>query len=189
MKKLLSIIALLFLISNSAQSVREITSFDIARWYLDSDLVIICTVTHIDTITINSSDYLSTDDIRVHYDKIREKYHITIDSVIKGCQVEIGTIDSIFTPEFKINYSKMQQTNKEFTGFDTNGDSIFLVTINIPFDNYSDDSYFRLNSHAKHLVILTKTISGYIIDYETEVNDVILALIEEVKTKGESYFP
>lgn len=41
----------------------------------------------------------------------------------------------------------------------------------------------------KHLVILTKTFSGYVIDYQSECNESILKLIAEIKTKGESYFP
>jgi len=189
MKRLLGVITLFFLFSNSVQSVKEITSFDIARWYLDSDLVIICTVNQIDTITINSYDSLRTDDINVHYDNIREKYSITIDSVIKGGQADISTMDSIFTPVFDINYSKTQQINREFTGYDLNGDSTFLVMVNFINDDYCDDTYFRLSFQTEHLVILTKTISGYIIDYETEINDDILTLLEEVKAKGKSYFP
>jgi hypothetical protein len=55
-------------------------------------------------------------------------------------------------------------------------------------DNYCDDSFFRIKSEEKHLVILRKTEIGYVIDYETECDSWILGLIKEVNAKGDDYF-
>ena len=174
----------MFVFCNSGHAVRIITSFDIARWYLEADLVLICNVTHADTITISKHDTLVEDGFRLRYDILREKYHLSIDSIIKGEQLIDGTMDSIFTPYFSTQsiYEK-----KEFKGLDSNGDSIFYMTLKM-FSDYNDDGYFRIKSKEKQLVILRKTEIGYVIDYDTECDSWILDIIQEVKLKGEDYF-
>jgi hypothetical protein len=190
MKKLIIILLLTFLINNSGQSGRIITSFDIARWYLDSDLVIICTVNQIDTMNISSYDSLMVDSIHLKYEIIREKYGVTIDSIVKTKQTELQIVESFMTPDFAINYSKSKVFNeKEFGGLDSKDDSIFVSSMQL-YSDYDDDSgYFRLQvDRKKHLVILTKSLSGFVIDFQTVCDDSILKLIGEINVKGESYF-
>jgi len=184
MKKLISILILLFVFCNYGQAVRIISNFDIARWYLDADLVLICNVTHTDTITISKHDTLVEDGYHLRYDILREKYNLSIDSIIKGEQLIDGTMDSVFTPYFTTQsiYEK-----KEFKGLDSNGDSIFYVTFKM-YSDYNDDGYFRIKSKEKRLVILRKSEIGYVIDYVQECDSSILALIKDVKMKGEDYF-
>jgi len=186
MKKLISIFILLFVFCNYGQAARIITSFDIARWYLDADLVLICNVTHTDTNTISKHDTLVEDGYHLRYDILREKYNLSIDSIIKGEQLIDRTMDSIYTPDFMSNYSKLRW-KKEFTGFDSKGDSIFYVTFKM-YSDYNDDGYFRIKSKEKHLVILRKTEIGYVIDFDTECDSWILDIIQEVKLKGDDYF-
>lgn len=174
----------MFVFCQSGQSVRIITSFDIARWYLDSDLVLICNIKQTNTVTISKHDSLGTDGFRVLYDILREKYQLSIDSIIKGGEFINGTMDTIFTPVFSTTPMRIKT---EFTGLDSKGDSVFIAYIEIN-ETCSDDSYFRIKSQEKHLVILRKTEIGYVIDYETECNDITLNLIKEVKLKGEDYF-
>ena len=131
MKKLMSILALSFMISNPGQSSRIITSLDIARWYLDSDLVLICTVNRIDTIYINHYDSLSADKIQVRFDEVKERYHISIDSLIKGDLIKREPVDTIVSPNFLIKYSKTQEIGKEFLEFDSKGDSVFQLEIQL----------------------------------------------------------
>jgi hypothetical protein len=188
MKKLISVSLLIFVFSLLGQAARIITGFDIARWYLNADLVLICDVKETDTFTISRYDSLFADGFNVRYDIVREKYKLSIDSIVKGGALISGKMDTIFTPDFYDNYSRTRTTGKEFTGFDSKGDSIFLVHIEFFGNDYYDESYFRIKSQEKHLVILRKTEIGYVIDYETECDSWILDLIKEVKAKGEDYF-
>jgi len=184
MKKLISVILLLFVFYYSGQAARIINSFDIARWYLDADLVLICNVTHTDTLKISSYDAIVEDGYHLRYDILREKYHLSIDSIIKGEQSIDGTMDSIFTPYFSTQsiYEK-----KEFKGLNSDGDSIFYMTMKM-FSDYNDDGYFRIKSDKQYLVILRKTEIGYVIDYKSECDSSTMALIQEIKEKGEDYF-
>lgn len=184
MKKLISVIILTFVLYNSGQSARIITNFDIARWYLDADLVLICNVNQNDTLTLVKYDSLLADGFHLRYDILREKYHISVDSILKVEQNIDETIDTIFTPEF---YSSSRREKAEFTGLDSNGDSTFLYTVEYTND-FNDDSYFRIKSTEKRLVILRKNEIGYVIDYQSKCDSSILNLIQEVKLKGEDYF-
>lgn len=172
-------------------AARIITNFDIARWYLDSDLVLICSTNKIDTLFLNHHDSLTLDSLRLTYDMIREIYYIDIDSVIKPSKNQHVLIDSIFSQDFSINYKKTKQGEDEFIyKLNERGDTIGVDTLRtmiIYCDDYSDYSYFRLENNNKHLVILSLTQHGYMIDFETEISDWILELIAEVKIKGRSY--
>jgi|GEM_PF-2338333 len=186
MKKLISVVILIFAFSLSGLCVRIITDIDIARWYLDSDLVLICKVGHTDTITVSKFDSLVADDYHLTYDIIREKYQLSIDSIIKGEQFIDGTMDTIFTPDFSTTAIRKKEV---FVGFDTNGDSIIQYWMGISIGcGCDDDNYFRIKSQEKHLVILKKTEIGYVIDYDTECDSSILELIQEVELRGEDYF-
>jgi hypothetical protein len=186
MKKLISVVILIFAFSLSGLCGRIITNVDIARWYLDSDLVLICNVGHTDTITVSKFDSLVADDFHLRYDILREKYQLSIDSIIKGEQFIDGTMDTIFTPDFSTTAIREKEV---FEGFDSNGDSIIQHWIGISIGcGCGDNNYFRIKSQEKHLVILKKTEIGYVIDYDTECDSSILELIQDVKLRGEDYF-
>lgn len=197
MKNSIILILLTFLLNYSGHSGRVITSFDIARWYLDSDLVVSCTVNRIDTMQIRSYDSVGEDSIHRRYDIVREKYSVTLDSIIKGNPTELHFSDTILTPEFSINYSAVKYSNnKEFIGIDTKGDSIIESSAEMLSEFCDDSGSFRLQANKeKHVVILSKTIagfvpSGFVIDYQTECDEGILKLIAEINEKGKSYiFP
>ena len=176
---------------NNTKAARIITNFDIARWYLDSDLVLICSANKIDTLFLSHHDSNSPDSLRLTYDMIREIYHIETDSVIKPSNNQYVLIDSIFSQDFSINYSKTKQGKDECTyRLNEHGDTIGVDTLRTMImycDDYSDYSYFRLENNYKHLVILSLTHHGYMIDYETEISDSILELIAEVQRKGQAY--
>ncbi len=192
MKRLIFLGFLIILVINNLKAAREITNLDIARWYLDSDIVLICSPYKIDTLFLNHHDSYTPDSLRLTYDMIREKYHINIDSVIKSCDNQHELIVSICSQDFSINYSKTKQGENNYV-FKVNelGDTVGVDTIKTIImynDDFSDNSYFRLENNKKHLVILSLTQHGYIIDYETEISDWILKLIAEVKNKGQGYF-
>ncbi len=192
MKIFLIIGFIIILAFNNLKAARIITNFDIARWYLDSDLVLICSANKIDTLFLSHHDSYSLDSLRLTYDMIREIYYIDTDSVIKPCDNQHVLIDSICSQDFSINCAKTKQGEDNFIyklnelgvtiGVDT------FKTIMMYNDDYSDNSYFRLEMDKKHLVILSLTPNGYVIDYETELSDWIIELITEVKNKGQAYF-
>ena len=191
MKRFLIIGFISILVVHNLRAARIITNLDIARWYLDSDLVLICSADRIDTLFLSHHDSFSPESIRMTYDMIREIYHIDIDSVIKPRVDQPILIDSICSQDFSINYGKTQQVEDNYiyrlnelrdtVGVDT------LKTIIMSNDDFSDNSYFRLQNNKKHLVILSLTQFGYMINYDTEISDWILKLIAEVKNKGQVY--
>lgn len=184
MKKLISTFIFTLVFFLPGQTCRLINNFDIARWYLDADLVLICDVRQTETINISHFDSLADDGFHIIYDINREKYHISIDSVIKGKQLIDGTMDSIFTPKYSTQVSREKI---EFSGLDANGDSIYSVHFESSV-SLGDDHYFRINSQEKQLVILRKTSLGYVIDYTSECDEITMNLISEVNKKGEGYF-
>lgn len=192
MKRFLIIGFISILAFNNMKAARIITNFDIARWYLDSDLVLICRTDKIDTLFLSHHDSYSPDSLRLTYDMIREIYHIDTDSVIKPCDNQHVLIDSICSQDFSINYAKTKQGEDDYIyKLNKLGDTVGVdtfKTIIMYSDDYSDNSYFRLEKNKKHLVILSLTQHGYMIDYETEISDSILELIAEVKSKGQAYF-
>ncbi len=192
MKRFLIIGFISILAFNNIKAARIITNFDIARWYLNSDLVLICSADKIDTLFLSQHDSYSPDSLRLTYDMIREIYHIDTDSVIKPCDNQHVLIDSICSQDFSINYAKTKQGEDEYIyKLNKLGDTVGVdtfKTILMYGDDYSDNSYFRLENNKKHLVILTLTQHGYRIDYETEISDSILEFIAEVKRKGQAYF-
>ncbi len=185
MKRLISIIILIFVFYNLGQSARVISSFDIARWYLDGDVVLICSVNHNDTLTVEKYDSLLTDGFHLCYNIYREQYRISIDSIIKGDQNIAGAINTIFTPKLS---TQARKEKSEFTGLDSKGDSTFINTVEYNGDFYSDDSYFRIESSEKRLVILRKKEIGYVIDYQSKCDSITLNLIQEVERQGEDFF-
>ena len=185
MKKTIIVLIFIFVFFLGGHSARIITGFDIARWYLDADLVLICHVKKIDTCTIKKHDSLVDNGFHLRYDVLREKYHISIDSIIKATQFIDEQMDTILTPDFS---SSFVQEKKDFTGFDSKGDSIFLWQLEMSED-YNDDGYFRLKSKGKYLVILQKSENGYVINYQSACDSITLNLIKDIKLKGEDYFP
>ena len=180
MKKLIIAIILIVVFCNSGYSARIITNFDIARWYLDADLVLICNVNQTDTLAVAKYDSLLADGFHLRCDILREKYQLSADSILKGEQAA----DIIFTPEFS---SSCRREKKEFTGLNSEGDSTFLLTVQYS-TGFDDDSWFRIKSAEKRVVILRKTEMGYEIDYQSKCDSSILNLIREVELKGEDYF-
>jgi len=186
----LSIGIAIILLTLNLKAAREITNMDIAHWYLDSDLVLICTTWKTDTIFLNHHDSNINDSVRLTYDMIREVYHIDIDSIIKPHETYTDTIQTILSQDFSINYSKSQQSESLVFKVNEIGDTIGVDTIGFitMFGvDYSDNSYFRLQNDKQHLVILSLTEKGFVIDYETEMSDWIIELVAEVKDKGQSY--
>ncbi|HEX2393923.1 MAG TPA: hypothetical protein VHI78_01175, partial [Bacteroidales bacterium] len=179
------------LATSNLKSATEITNLDIARWYLNSDLVLICSAHKIDTFFLYHHDSNIRDSVRLTYDMIREIYHIDIDSVIKPLENQYILVDSICSQDFYINYTKTKQGDDNYIyKLNELGDTIGVDTFKTMImynDDYSDNSYFRLESYKKHLVILSFIQDGYMIDYETEISDCIIDLISEVKNKGQAY--
>jgi len=191
MKKILILGFIGILTLNTLKAARIITNFDIARWYIDSDLVLICSANKIDTFYLSHHDSYTPDSHRLTYDMIREIYHIDTDSVIKSCDNHHVIIDSICSQDFSINYAKTKQGEDNYIyRLNELGDTVgidTLKTIIMYNDDYSDNSCLRLENNKKYLVILSLTQYGYMIDYETEISDSILELILEVKNKGQAY--
>lgn len=186
MKHRLNLLLLVCWLPLSAFSARIISPFEIARWYLDADLVFVCTVQKTDTIFISRFDSLKADGYRIQYDRVIEKYHIVIDSILKS-STDAELPDTVFSQEFTINSREIKIVERIFEGMDENGDSVFSYLTEIKVAPGYDDSYLRLQDE-KYTVILSKKDSVYVIDYSTKLETWITKLLAEVEEMGESYF-
>jgi hypothetical protein len=186
MKHRLNLLLLVCWLPLSAFSARIISQFEIARWYLDADLVMVCSVHKTDTIFISRFDSLKADGFRIQYDRVIEKYHIEMDSVLKS-STDAELSDTVFSQEFTINSREIKIVERIFEGLDENGDSVFSNLTEIRGSVCNDDSYFRMKDE-KYTVILSKKDSVYVIDYSTKYDTWIMKLLAEVEEMGESYF-
>lgn len=187
MKKIVAIVLMAFLAHSNAQAERIVTSFDIARWHLNSDCVFVCSVEEIDTVLVSHHDEIVSDSLRSTYDRIREVYHIRIDSTVKVDENMHDAIETIVSPIFTINQSLESSSlalnnERNTTRTDT------LKTVVLYNSNQGDTSSFRLQKGKMQVVIVTRTAEGFAIDYATEASAWILDLLAEVKAKGDSYF-
>ena len=191
---IIAALCLILTATSNINAAREITSFHIARWYLDSDLVLICHANKIDTILINHHDSLTNHQSRITYDLVKEAYSITVDSVIKSTSRPQKKIRRIYSQKFPINYSNVSAQPEKNPIYRVNniGDTVGVDTIyilNCCGINFWDSSYYRIDKSEKYLVILSSTPNGYIIDYASTISsDYPLDLIKKVKELGESYF-
>ena len=186
MKRFLNLLLFILFLPVAAFSARIISQFEIARWYLDADLVIACSVQRTDTIFVSRFDSLMADGFRIQYDIVKEKYQIEIDSVLKA-SADVELPDTVFSQEFTINHQEIKIIEKIFTSLDENGDSVFSFLSEIRGTQCNDNSYFRMEDE-KYAVILSKTDSRYFIDYSTKSDVWILELLAEIEEMGESFF-
>jgi hypothetical protein len=186
MKHRLNLLLLIFWLPLSAFSARIISQFEIARWYLDAELVIVCSALKTDTIFVSRFDSLKADGFRIQYDRVIEKYHIEIDSVLKS-STNAEFPDTVFSQEFTINSREIKIVERIFDGLDENGDSVFSYLTEIRVHSGYDDSYFRIQGE-KYIAILSKKDSVYVVDYSTKYDTWIMKLLAEVEEIGESYF-
>jgi hypothetical protein len=78
MKRHLNLLLIILFLPVAAFSARIISQFEIARWYLDADLVIVCSVQKTDTIFVSRFDSLKADGFRIQYDMVQEKYPLLL---------------------------------------------------------------------------------------------------------------
>ena len=97
--KVVFILLLLHYSSHNIIADRIITSGDIARWYLDADLVVIATLIEKDLIVVRTVDTPTMSEYRTDCDVIIEKYLLHIDSIIKGYSYNDTIL--VETPEHK----------------------------------------------------------------------------------------
>ena len=187
MKKIVAIVLMAFLAHTNVQAERIVTSFDIARWYLNSNCVFVCSVEKIDTVLVSHHDEIVSDSLRSTYDRIREVYHIRIDSTLKIDENLHDAIETIVSPIFSINQS-LESSSLALNNERNTTEADTLKTVVLYNSNQGDTSSFRLQKGKKQVVIVTRTAEGFAIDYATEASAWILDLLAEVKTKGESYF-
>jgi hypothetical protein len=180
MKNALILTALFLMIAIYSQSGSIITNLDIEQWYLNADLVIICSATSSKTDTLfynNSPDIVNLNNLNY---SIQTKYIIKTDSIIKGGE----SPEIIFTPEILTKTTKKRDPT-DLSGNNKKNDSITVHEKEYTSTtNYLDPNSFKLDNHSSNLVILSKVDGRYIIVYTTKYDDKIKSLILEIKTKG-----
>lgn len=190
MKRYILTLAIFVFSLNAGKAAREITDLEIKDWFIHADLVLICSVNRIDTILIKRVDSLTSDGTINSYELIRERYHISVDSILKHSSNSVYPVDTIFSQDFVINNSYSNYNKGVIKTINEKGDTLTVdekINITISTDNFSDDSYFRLKQNKKHLVILSLNNNGYMIDYETEHTKEMLDMIQNYQIYNEKH--
>lgn len=166
MKKSILIFIFLFCYFSSI-SVREISPGDIARWYLDSDLVLLGKVYKVDTVGIRlDTTWLSDNRIFVNTNAF-EKYWIQVDSILKGHFIFDSLI--VFTPLTRINCIGYYLDNPT--------ESIKRFFIN---SDYYDDSWYTLSLGDRKIVMLEEKNDSFEVLYQMEINKTNLDFLDTV---------
>ncbi len=169
------------------QGERIITDLDIARWYLDADLAVICTDIERNTIHIRTVDTSGSGDYSYIYDLMKDVYTIVIDSILKG-HSNLDTI-LIITPEYSTNNSKYKISKNDTFKVTPEGDTLHFDKMTIIPNNYGSFSYLRLGPENENIVFLKNTGDSFMIIYVMrDVNNERLKFLNDVKKRGEKYF-
>ena len=166
--------------------VRIIEVSEIARWYLDADLVVISSLIEKESIHTRSTDRESSGGYSIKCNYWRDQYLVIIDSILKGT-LKLDTI-AIITPEYFDCYKYKITEN---TGFDVSatGDTTFYSTSEMMPDTSELGYYFRLGAESKNIIFLKCVQNTYEIFYVMRgVNERDLKFIKKVELKGESIF-
>ncbi len=166
---------------------RIITDLDIARWYLDADLAVICTDIERNTIHIRTVDTSGLGDYSYKYDLMKDIYTIVIDSILKG-HSNLDTI-LIITPEYSTNNSKYKISQSDNFKVTPEGDTLHFGNITVIPNNYDSFSYLRLGPGNENIVFLKNTGDSFMIIYVMrDVNNERLKFLNDVEKRGEKYF-
>jgi hypothetical protein len=166
---------------------RIITSSDIAKWYLDADLVVVTTLIERQTIPIRSIDTLGAGGYSVKCDFMKDRYMVIIDSTFKGCSSQ-DTI-TVTTPEYSLNCHKYRITENSGIEVSETGDTTSLSSVEIIPDNYDSGNYFRLGTETKNIILLNYDREGYeTILVMRGAKDEDLEFLNKVSREGEDYF-
>lgn len=181
------ILVLLHFSIEFADANRIITSDDIARWYLDANLVAISTLLEIDTILLRTVDTIGMGERRIHYDIVKERYRMHIDSIIKGHSHQDTII--VETPEHPVGCYEYTIKDSGDMHISETGDTMFISVMEMFLTTGCTDSYFKvLNSSAS--IVFLKLKDGYFETYyvDNEISERSLSFLREVDAKGEAYF-
>lgn len=166
---------------------RIITSFDIARWYHDADLVIISTLIEQQTILVRSIDTSSTGGYSIKCDFLKDKYIVVLDSTLKGYSCRDTII--ITTPEYSLNCYQYKITENSLIEISETGDTTRLYSVEVMPDNYDSGNYYRIGTETKNIILLNSDREGYETIFVMHgVKDEDLEFLKEVSMKGEKYF-
>lgn len=164
----------------SAQVVVK-TYEDVARAYLDADLVIIGHIVLYQKRVVSTKDTLGSCGIHYHDTTFLNTHTIQVDSVLKG-----SFIDSVIMfKEETVQYDYFKKSAPKFDGVDERGDSLFISTITLL---NSAETLTEIPKQGRYYLFLALTESGYRCLLSWPYEEGILHLFRQVEKEGERYF-
>ncbi len=174
MKKSCFIILLIILLSQILKGVEIISQQEIARRYLNADLVIIGKVISIKTETIDEKKSIKKDGW-AHIDRtLIDIYTVKIDSVLKGSNIDSIIIQSKPFPD--------NEQKRRFQKINNNGDSLFTSVIQVS-DNYRGGSD-SIHKTGNYIILIKFENNKNILTLRIDINKSNLHFLRKVKGKG-----
>lgn len=166
---------------------RIITEQDIARWYIDSDIVAKSSLIEKEIILIESVDTVNSKYKRVHYDIVKEQYLICVDSIIKG-DINQDTF-SIETQEYRTGYYEYEIFDSISFEISASGDTTYLnEMVATGWTDYTP-SYFRIGNSEKQIVFLEQFGNTYrTVFISQDISVRMIDFLQKVDRLGEDYF-
>jgi hypothetical protein len=151
-------------------------SDEMARMYLDADLVIVGSAISSRTETLRSWDSLGTDGWTYHHKAMIDVYQVAVDSVLKGDY--INSLIVIHTTQYGGGIDR-----SKFDKLDEAGRPMYVGEGILTYDE--KDS---ISGRGEQIILLGKQDSVCALTLAVEADESILAFYREVQEKGEDYF-
>jgi len=145
-------------------------SDEMARMYLDADLVIVGSVISSRTETLRSWDSLGTDGWTYHHKTMIDVYQIAVDSVLKGDHID--SLIVIHTTQYGGGIDR-----SKFDKFDEAGRPMYVGEITC-------DEKDSISRRGEQIILLDKQDSVYTLILAINPDESLLAFYREVQEKG-----
>ena len=183
MKKIFFIIIFTFCSIFQSNPERIIGEGEIASWIIQSELIIIGTVLKVEPVIYKITKTKQSNGYYFECEKGREKYYIKIDSLIKG-EYFYDTL-TVYTPVTCVSHRNYKE-EKVFKEIDEKGDSTFMIMVSC-YEDYYDDSWFRLKNGEKRIILLDKEQDKYEVLFRMDSNKNNYNFIDTVNVYGLDY--
>ncbi|MFH1219376.1 MAG: hypothetical protein V1694_02870 [Candidatus Eisenbacteria bacterium] len=151
-------------------------SDEMARMYLNADLVIVGSAISSRTDTLRSWDSLGTDGWTYHHKAMIDVYWVAVDSVLKGDYRDSAIV--IHTTQYGGGIDRSR-----FDKFDEAGRPRYVGEM---VDTY--DERDSISERGEQIILLDKQDSLYTLTLAVDPDESIVAFYREVQEKGENYF-
>lgn len=153
---------------------------DMARSYLDAQMVIVGDVISRMTETVQVKSWVDDEGWEYRHKTLKDTYHIKVDSLLKG-----NYVDSVIVAESEPYGGGTERWRSEFQKLDEQGGSMYLAQGSLLDGNGGGPG--TIHRLGRYIVLLGQQDSTYISVLAHRFDERILDFYREVEAEGEDY--